>query len=181
MRHEYSCAKNHMPQRDVTLGEEYRPITWDHIQSALGTLRRPEGGYSLAQRGLITTSDGKNLFVKIGVDTNTQEDGRQKKFEPTIFSRSILIHTFQDYYQRTTTTRVLHWTHCAPKTDGIGQIRGVNNVSTRHSRHSIASRRSTDLRINKLVAPTMTDENNGWPKLVASEELYKTLTAKLSG
>ncbi|HSX00558.1 MAG TPA: phosphotransferase [Patescibacteria group bacterium] len=46
---------------------------WDTIEASLQTLAPTSGGYTTAQRGIITSSDSQRLFVKIGHDDLTKE------------------------------------------------------------------------------------------------------------
>ncbi len=49
------------------------PITWQDIEAQLDSLTPVDGGFSQAHRGLISLPDGRQLFVKIGVDDNTRQ------------------------------------------------------------------------------------------------------------
>lgn len=55
----------------MTLATTYPP--WKNIADQLPTLEPVVGGNSTAMRGIITTSDGKRLFAKIGVDAQTKQ------------------------------------------------------------------------------------------------------------
>lgn len=46
---------------------------WQSIEKHLGDIRAVEGGFSQAQRGLITLSDGSEVFVKVGSQENTKK------------------------------------------------------------------------------------------------------------
>jgi Ser/Thr protein kinase RdoA (MazF antagonist) len=48
-------------------------IPWSIIEAALPTLEPVSGGYTKAQRGLVTLTDGQKVFVKIAVDDQTKE------------------------------------------------------------------------------------------------------------
>ena len=45
---------------------------WQSIEQQLGDIRAVEGGFSQAQRGLVTLPDGKEVFVKVGAQENTK-------------------------------------------------------------------------------------------------------------
>lgn len=47
-------------------------IEWADIEKALPTLRPVQGGFSEAQRGIVTLADGRTVFVKLGVDEHTK-------------------------------------------------------------------------------------------------------------
>jgi len=46
---------------------------WQYIERQLDDIRVVEGGFSQAQRGLITLPDGKEVFVKVGLQENTKK------------------------------------------------------------------------------------------------------------
>lgn len=49
-------------------------ISWDKdIEPKLGTIVSVEGGYTLAQRGVIELKDGSKVFVKVGTDELTKK------------------------------------------------------------------------------------------------------------
>lgn len=48
-------------------------FSWRDIEAALPTLNETSGGYTTAQRGIITLSGGQKLFVKIGHDELTKQ------------------------------------------------------------------------------------------------------------
>lgn len=47
-------------------------IDWNQIESNLHTMTRAEGGFSQAQRGLVSLPDGQRVFVKIGTEKNSK-------------------------------------------------------------------------------------------------------------
>src|SRR6187431_1879828 len=47
-------------------------LSWNTIEPQLVSIRPVEGGYSLAQRGLVDLPDGKTVFVKIGTAEDTK-------------------------------------------------------------------------------------------------------------
>lgn len=53
-------------------------IAWDEIERRLGDLRKVDGGFTAAQRGLVTVSDGREVFVKIGTDDLTKRWARRE-------------------------------------------------------------------------------------------------------
>lgn len=53
-------------------------IAWDEIERRLGDLRKVDGGFTAAERGLITVSDGREVFVKIGADDLTKRWARRE-------------------------------------------------------------------------------------------------------
>jgi thiamine kinase-like enzyme len=48
-------------------------ISWNDINSSIGTLIETSGGYTTAQRGIITLPNQEKLFVKIGHDDLTKQ------------------------------------------------------------------------------------------------------------
>jgi len=48
-------------------------VSWSDIETALPTLIETSGGYTTAQRGIITLPNGQKLFVKIGHDNATKQ------------------------------------------------------------------------------------------------------------
>lgn len=49
------------------------PIDWKSIAAHLRTLQTVSGGYTTAQRGIVTLADLQKVFVKIGHDENTKK------------------------------------------------------------------------------------------------------------
>ena len=47
-------------------------ITWDDIEKNIETLRKVDGGFSPAHRGIVTLADGTRAFVKVGVNDPTK-------------------------------------------------------------------------------------------------------------
>jgi Ser/Thr protein kinase RdoA (MazF antagonist) len=45
---------------------------WPTIQAAMPTFRPVSGGYTLAQRGIVTLEDNETVFIKLAVDDKTQ-------------------------------------------------------------------------------------------------------------
>ena len=48
-------------------------INWGDIEKSLETLRKVDGGFSAALRGMVTLSDGRPAFVKVGVNDPTKQ------------------------------------------------------------------------------------------------------------
>jgi len=46
---------------------------WQNIEEQLGGIKAVEGGFSQAQRGLVTLPDGEEVFVKVGLEENTKK------------------------------------------------------------------------------------------------------------
>ena len=53
-------------------------INWGDIEKSIGTLRRVDGGFSSASRGIVTLSDGTRAFVKVGVNDPTKKWARKE-------------------------------------------------------------------------------------------------------
>lgn len=51
----------------------FMKTNWRDIESALASLRQTEGGYTRAQRGIITLQNNSRAFVKIGTDHTTKQ------------------------------------------------------------------------------------------------------------
>lgn len=158
-----------------------RSIDWQNIQVALHTLHRPEGGYSLAQRGLITTADGRDLFVKIGADDHTR---RWAAKEIQVYD--FLVENSYPYVPKLLSTNE---DNTGFALDALRTEDGWDWSDTWSKDRLDATLKALDVlstikpapRYRELVKPVMTDENNGWPKIAASEELQTNLVAKLAG
>jgi hypothetical protein len=48
-------------------------ISWGDIEKRIATLTKVDGGFSPAHRGIVTLSDGKRAFVKVGVNDPTKQ------------------------------------------------------------------------------------------------------------
>lgn len=51
--------------------ETITTVSWSDIEAALPGMVKVGGGFSSAQRGIVTLADGRRVFAKLGVDTNT--------------------------------------------------------------------------------------------------------------
>lgn len=47
-------------------------MNWQTIEKALSTLQKSNGGFTMANRGIVTLADQTQVFVKIGTDANTK-------------------------------------------------------------------------------------------------------------
>jgi len=65
-------------------------INWGDIEKSIGTLRRVDGGFSSASRGIVTLSDGTRAFVKVGVNDPTKKWARKEIEEYRFLQR----HTY---------------------------------------------------------------------------------------
>jgi Ser/Thr protein kinase RdoA (MazF antagonist) len=48
-------------------------ISWGNIEQSIDTLTKGDGGFSPALRGIVTLSDGRRVFVKVGVNDPTKQ------------------------------------------------------------------------------------------------------------
>jgi len=48
------------------------PLAWSEIEKELSSLRAVEGGFSQAKRGLVTLSNGREIFIKLGLHEHTK-------------------------------------------------------------------------------------------------------------
>jgi hypothetical protein len=48
-------------------------VSWHDIEQSIETLAKTDGGFSSAHRGIVTLPDGRQVFVKLGVDDPTKK------------------------------------------------------------------------------------------------------------
>jgi hypothetical protein len=53
-------------------------VQWQDIEKVMHTLEKPNGGFTLAHRGIVTMPDGRKIFVKIGIDDETKRWTRKE-------------------------------------------------------------------------------------------------------
>lgn len=53
-------------------------ITWGDIEKSIETLREVDGGFSPVYRGIVTLLDGRQAFVKVGVNDDTKQWARKE-------------------------------------------------------------------------------------------------------
>ncbi len=74
-----------------------KSVNWDNIKNKLGELRQVEGGFTKAIRGILTLDDGRKVFVKCGVDDQTNK----------WIKREILVYRFLELSQFSHTPNLL--------------------------------------------------------------------------
>lgn len=156
-----------------------RPLEWSEIENRIMDLVSVEGGNSNAQRGIMTAPDGRKVFVKIGVNEHTRGwatkeinsyrflDENSYPFIPKLLSvnqdktgfaiEALLPENGWDW-SATWSKERLDATLVAM--DALAAIQ-------------------PDSKYVEMLRPVITDADNGWVKLVESEERRKSLATKL--
>lgn len=156
-----------------------RAVIWPDVEIALKTLQPVEGGYSDARRGIITLGNGEKVFVKIGVSERTKAWAAKE-----IKAYGFLAENFYSYIP---SLLCINEDKTGFVLEALLPENGWDWSDTWSNERLNATLAATDalaainpsLDYSELVKPVITDKDNGWLKLVASEELQSILTVKL--
>jgi len=154
-------------------------MIWSEVEKALKTFLPTEGGYSSARRGIITLRTGGKVFVKIGIDEQTNS-WIAKEIKAYDFLKKVsypyipkLLCTNEDKTAFATEPLLpengWNWSDTWNK-DRLN--------ATLEAMDALAAIRP-DVKYDSLLKPVMTDEDNGWVKLAASDKLQSSLISKL--
>lgn len=152
-------------------GSEIRPLTWSKIDSVLSSFQPVEGGYTSARRGLIRLEDGREIFVKIGASKNTNEWA----------SKEIRAYDFlkENNYTHIPELLAVNEGKTGFALEALRPQDGWNWSEAWDEKRLRATLAITDelaaikpeSKYAELVKPVITDNDNGWAKLMASQEL----------
>jgi hypothetical protein len=179
----YSDMKSHegMSTSSPTESEPQQILEWSEIEDKIDELTAVEGGNSDAQRGIITAADGSKIFIKVGVNEHTR--GWAKK--------EINSYRFLEESGYTFAPRLLSTNHDETgfAIDAILPADGWDWSDKWSKERLDATLAATDAlaaikpdpRYKELLRPVITDDDNGWAKLMEFEERRIRLAEKLQG
>lgn len=99
---------------------------WADIEKSIETLRKVEGGFSSARRGIVTLSDGTRAFVKLGVNDPTKTWAR-KEIEVYRFLQRHTYPFIPQLLAHNNDETSFALEALTPKTAGTGQMSGQKN------------------------------------------------------
>jgi fructosamine-3-kinase len=170
-----------MSTLNPTESEPQPIIKWSEIEGKLGEMTPVEGGNSDAQRGVITASDGSNLFIKIGVNEHTR--GWAKKEINSYRFLEENDYPFAPRLLSTNTDRTGFAIDAILPADGWDWSDNWSKErldATLIATDALAAIKP-DARYTELLKPVITDDDNGWAKLMEFEERRIRLAEKLQG
>lgn len=154
-------------------------VVWNQIEISLTTLTSTVGGYSDARRGIVTLPDGKRVFVKIGTNELT------KKWA----AKEVEVYAFLEASGFPHCSRLLSAN--ADKTsfalesllpeDGWDWSDAWSRErldATLGAMDALAALKP-DPKYRELFKPVISEDDNGWPKLLASLEQQTALASKM--
>jgi hypothetical protein len=154
-------------------------IPWAQIEDEVQNLVPVEGGNSDAQRGIVTVPDGSKIFVKIGVNEHTKGWATKE-----INSYRFLEENGYSYIPRLLSTNE---DRTGFAIDGLLPEGGWDWSDKWTKERLDATLAATDAlaaiqpetKYKELFRPVITDADNGWIRLMESEEKRTSLAAKL--
>lgn len=155
-------------------------VDWKEIENGLPRMTSVEGGYTVAQRGLVLLRNGNQVFVKIGVDENTKKWAQKEIAVYQFLQRQAFISTpallaFNDdktafALEALTSGNGWDWT------ESWNQQRLATTLETMDELAGIQPNgKDTEFLNNKGLS----ESDNGWIPLGKSDELKQMLILKL--
>lgn len=153
---------------------------WSEIEQQLANLKEVEGGFSPAQRGLITLPDGTEIFVKIGLHENTKKWAKKE----------LAVYTFLKKHNYPHIPKLLSTNvdQTAFATEALIATQGWNwqndwdddrVEATLKAMNDLTKIQLDEDERNFFSEKTLSQEDNGWKPLLESEEKQKLLVQKL--
>ena len=155
---------------------------WQSIEQQLGDIRAVEGGFSQAQRGLVTLPDGKEVFVKVGAQENTKMWAKKEiavyrfleKHHYPDAPRLIAINANETAFALEAYTPADGW-------DWQENWDEDRLAVTIQAMDKLAAIKLDDDERSFFSASTITQDSNGWLPLLSSAEKQEVLIRKLHG
>ncbi len=155
-------------------------IPWSEIEASLDTLSPVRGGNTNAKRGVVTLPDSTKLFVKIGIDDQTKG----------WIAKEVQAYNFLAEYSF---PHIPHFISVNEEGDGLALEALLSTdgwdwsdtwdderlEKTLASMDALAEIQP-DTCYYPLLVPVLSEKDNGWTKLMASEERQADLLAKLA-
>jgi hypothetical protein len=168
-----------MPTPNPRENEPQSTIPWSQIENEIPGLTPVEGGNSDAHRGIVTSPEGSKIFVKIGVNEHTKGWATKE-----INSYRFLEEKGYSYIPRLLSTNE---DRTAFAIEALLPEDGWDWSDTWTKERLDATLAATDKlagiqpepKYKELLMPVITDADNGWARLMESEEKRTSLAAKL--
>lgn len=158
------------------------PKQWSDIEQRLGSLKGVEGGFSQAQRGLVTLSNGQEVFVKVGLHENTKKWAKKE----------IAVYRFLERHNYTHSPHLLSTNKdesgfaieaFSPSEGWDWQDNWDEQrlIATLKAMEDLATLPLSEEERAFFSESNISQDDNGWQSLFASEEKQKLLLQKLHG
>lgn len=155
---------------------------WQAIEQQLPNLKNVEGGFSQAQRGLVTLPDGKEVFVKVGTAENTKMWARK---EVAVY-RFLEEHDFEHSPRLITTNPdgsafAIEALTSQDGWDWQDNWTTERLTATLKAMDNLAAIKPSDTERAIFTKSSISQEENGWQPLQESPEMQEILLHKLHG
>lgn len=155
---------------------------WSDVEPQLDNIRAVEGGFSQAQRGLITLADGNEVFVKVGTQENTKKWAKKE----------IAVYRFLQEHQYPHAPRLIAVNadetafalEAYTPSDGWDWQENWNEdrlAATIQAMDDLAAIELNDAERSFFSASTISQDSDGWLPLLSSAEKQEVLKRKLHG
>ncbi len=157
-----------------------QPVAWGEIEAALPSLHSTKGGYSKTHRGIITLPSGAKVFAKLGIDEDTKAWTRKEIASYQFLSGRSYPYVPELLSESPDGTGLALSALCAEDgwdwSSAWSRERAVATFSALDALAEIIPEADDEA----LVRPAITDADDGWSKLAASEESRGRLMLKLA-
>lgn len=155
---------------------------WAQIEESLSTLRKVEGGFSRAKRGIVTLDNGDHVFVKQGLHNDTRQWAQKE----------VAVYRFLEKHHYPYAPKLLATNHTQTSfaisahtlEEGWDWQENWTNErldKTLEAMDALAAIQPTVDEREHLFKETINESHNGWQSLLRSRELQSVLLAKLGG
>jgi hypothetical protein len=156
-----------------------REYAWPEIEGVMKTFAPAEGGYSDAARGFVTLRDGRKVFVKMGTSEYSKQWTSKEVSVYDFLAERAYIHVPKLLAANEDGTSFA--LEALRKEDGWDW---ASHWSDERLNKTLAAMDALaalepDSRHGDIFKPVLTDDDNGWLKLLDSEELQSRLALKL--
>lgn len=158
----------------------YTPKQWSDIEQQLGGLKQVEGGFSQAQRGLVELLDGQEVFVKVGLHENTKEWAKKEIAVYRLLERHSYPHI--PHLLSTNEDESGFAIEAISSSEGWGWQDNWGKqrlVATLRAMEDLAIIPLSDEERAFFSESSISQDENGWHPLLASEEKQRLLLQKL--
>ncbi len=155
-------------------------IPWSEIENRLETLAPTQGGYSDAQRGIISLPDNRQVFVKVGINDHTK-GWASKEIKVYAFLAEHLFSYMPEFLSKNADETAFAIEALVPEAgwDWSDAWDEARLDATLAALDALADIRPGE-GYSELLEPVVNDKDNCWLKLAASPEQSACLRAKLT-
>lgn len=155
---------------------------WQNIERQLDNITAIEGGFSQAQRGLVTLPDGKEVFVKVGLQENTKKWAKKEvavyrfleKHQYTYAPKLVAASSDETAFALEAFTSATGW-------DWQENWNADRLAATIQAMDDLAAVELDDDERSFFSERNISQDDNGWLSLFTAADKQKVLKRKLHG